>query len=254
MSDAFADIEVRRELACCIVTLNRPSVHNAISLRMMDELSAALAAAEREPSCVCLVITGAGAKTFCAGGDLTEFAALRTREAAEAMSLKLQELSRALRRSHLIIITALNGDAYGGGVEFALAADIRVAVENARLAFFQVTLGVTPAWRGIARALQQMPRSTAMLLCLGGEKVDAQTALRYGLIDTIAPPGQALEAALAIAQRIASHPPLAVRTIKAMIDAPRGDDDENLREEAEAFSAAWVSDDHWKAVAARKRR
>jgi len=93
-----------------------------------------------------------------------------------------------------------------------------------------------------------------MLLCLGGEKIQAQTALRYGPIDKLAPPDQALAVAHELATRTGSHPPLAVRTIQAMIDAPRGDDDRNLREEPEAFSAAWVSDNHCKAVAARQKR
>ncbi|TAM60848.1 enoyl-CoA hydratase/isomerase family protein [bacterium] len=234
------------------MTLSRPEVHNAISLRMIDEMTEVLAEAAGDPQWGCLVVTGAGEKTFTSGGDLKEFAQLRTREQAEEMSIRMQRLVRAVRNAPLPVLAAMNGDAYGGGLEFALAADARVLDERGRLGFLQVTIGVTPAWRGVSRAKELLTRSTAFMLMSTGEVIDAQQALAYGLVNRIAGAGRALAETLELAGKIASHPPLAVRTIKQMLNAPPGDTDADLEREAAAFAGAWISADHWEALAARR--
>ncbi|MBV8074634.1 MAG: enoyl-CoA hydratase/isomerase family protein [Candidatus Eremiobacteraeota bacterium] len=241
-------LSVRDDGPIRVVTLERPEVHNAMSERLMDELGTALAEAEAA-GVVAFVVTGSGERSFCSGGDLKEFDLLRTREATVAMSLRMQRLARALRRSPLVTIAALNGDAYGGGLEFALAFDLRVAAEHVRLGFLQVTLGITPAWRGVSRLRELAGRSTALALLLTGERFDAKRALSYGIVDRIAEQS-ALDGALALARGIAAHSPVAVRTLKAMVDAPAGDDDAALEREAGMFAEAWLSDAHWAAVAA----
>lgn len=249
---AFRLIGVRDEGPVRLVTLERPQVHNAMSEQLMDELSEALKESESAGQRV-LVVTGSGEKTFCSGGDLKEFKALRTREATMAMSLRAQRLARALRRSPIVSIAALNGDAYGGGLEFALAFDLRVAARHARFGFLQVTLGITPAWRGVSRLRELVGRSSAILLLLTGERFDAQTAENYGIVDRIAE-GSAVEAAQTLAQTIASYPATAVRIIKMMVDARTEDDEASLDLEASRFSEAWLSDDHWNALAAVRKR
>jgi enoyl-CoA hydratase len=239
-------LSVQDEGAIRILTLQRPEVHNAMSQELMGEVSRALEEAEAADQRA-LIVTGAGERSFCSGGDLREFGELRTREATVAMSLRMQGLSRALRRSPLVTIAAMNGDAYGGGLEFALAFDVRVAARHVRLGFLQVTLGITPAWRGVSRLRELVGRSTAMLLLLTGERFDAQAAQRYGIVDVVAD-GSALDGARALAQKITAHPKIAVRTIKAMVDAPAGDDDETLAAEASRFCDAWLSDEHWAAL------
>jgi enoyl-CoA hydratase len=233
-----------------IATLNRPEAHNPLSLATIDELGWVLSEAEAD-GCSCLIVTGAGDRTFSAGGDLKEFAELKTAESAIAMSLRMQRVSRAMRRSPLIVIAAMNGDAYGGGLELSLGADIRVAAVHARFAFYQVKLGITPAWRGAIRLRDIMPRSRALMLLAGGERFSAEDALRWGLVDQLAEKGHALESALKLAQTMAGNSALAVRTIKAMVDAPRRDNDDDLDREAELFSRAWMSDEHWDALASR---
>lgn len=242
---------IRDEGPLRILTLERPEVHNAMSEALMDELAGALAAAESARIPV-LVITGSGSKSFCSGGDLREFDALRTREAATSMSLHMQRVARAMRRSPVVTIAALNGDAYGGGLEFALACDLRVAAAHARFGFLQVTLGITPAWRGVSRLRELCGRSTALRLLLTGERFDSRDAQRYGIVDFIAE-ADALDAGLQLARSIAAHPPTAVRTIKAMIDAHAGDEDAALELEASRFCDAWLSDEHWAALAARRK-
>ena len=249
---AFRLIGVRDEGPIRVVTLERPEVRNAMSEQLMDELSQSLRGAESAGQRV-LVVTGSGESVFCSGGDLKEFDALRTREAAMAMSLRMQRLVCAFRASPLVTIAALNGDAYGGGLEFALAFDMRVSASHARFGFLQVTLGITPAWRGVSRLRELVGRSSAMLLLLTGERFDAQTAHRYGIVDRIAE-GSALQAARALAETIASYPAAAVRIIKTMVDAQAGDDEASLDLEASRFSEAWLSDDHWDALARRYKR
>lgn len=254
--ESYATIALNRRASehVLIITLSRPEVHNAISLGMIDEITEVLAEAAGDPLLGCLVVTGAGEKTFTSGGDLKEFAGLRTREQAEEMSLRMQRLARAIRNAPFPVLAAMNGDAYGGGLEFALAADARVLDERGRVGFLQVTIGVTPAWRGVSRAQELLARSTAFLLMSTGEVIDAPRALTYGLVDRVAPAGTALPETLEIARKIASHPPLAVRTIKQMLNAPLGDADEDLEREAAAFAGAWISADHWEALAARSER
>jgi enoyl-CoA hydratase/carnithine racemase len=249
MASAFDLLSVRDEGPIRIVVLERPEVHNAMSEALMDELTAALAQAEIA-GLRAFVVSGSGSKSFCSGGDLKEFSELRTREATVAMSLRMQRLARAMRRSPLLTIAALNGDAYGGGLEFALAFDLRVGAEHVRLGFLQVTLGITPAWRGVSRLRELVGRSTAILLLLTGERIDAEAAMRYGLIDLIVRDGEAIDVALALAKKIVQHPAPAVRILKAMVDAPPGDDDAALEREAAMFSEAWLSDEHWAAVEA----
>lgn len=242
---------VREDGPIRVLTLERPEVHNAMSEQLMDELALALSDAERAGTAV-VVITGSGRKSFCSGGDLKEFDALRTSEPAIAMSLRMQRLSRAMRRSSVVTVAALNGDAYGGGLEFALACDLRVAAEHARFGFLQITLGITPAWRGVSRLRDLVGRSTALKLLLTGERFDATEAQRYGIVDVVTD-ADVLDVSAELARRIASYPRNAVRTIKAMIDAPQGDDDDSLALEAQRFCNAWLSDEHWAALASSRR-
>ncbi len=236
-----------------VITLERPEVHNAISLALMDEIGASLAGAEAA-GLRAFVVTGSGERSFCSGGDLKEFSELRDRDAAMAMSLRMQRLARALRGSPLVTLAALNGDAYGGGLEFALAFDLRVAAESAHFGFLQVTLGITPAWRGISRLRELVGRSTALRLLLTGERFDAAAALRYGIVDSVVGGQSVLDATLELAHRITAHPAIATRTIKSMLDASLLDDDASLEREAASFSGAWLSDEHWTAVAAAATR
>lgn len=250
-------VEIRDDGPIRIVTIARPQVHNAMSQALMAAVAAALGDAEKAGARA-FVVTGAGEKSFCSGGDLKEFDSLRTRESTLGMSMRMQRLVRALRRSPLITIAALNGDAYGGGLEFALGFDLRVAAENARFGFLQVTLGITTAWRGVSRLRELVGRSTALMLLLAGERFDAQAAFGYRIVDRVTARGGALEGALALAKQIVAHPAPAVRILKAMVDEgtnnqSANDEDASLEREAAMFAEAWLSDEHWAAVEARKR-
>ncbi len=240
-----------------LLRIDRPAVHNAISLRTMAELDRVLTWLETRSAALALVLTGSGDRTFVAGGDLKDFAKLETYEAAAAMSRQMQSLMRRLEMLPIPVIGAINGDCLGGGCEVALAADIRIVSETARFGFKQVELGITPAWGGRRRLVQLIGRSKALMLLLSGDLLDARGAEQIGLADKVTPSHQVLEAALELARRIAAHPPLAVKAIKQVVNHYCAISQANeIAFEAELFAKTWISRDHHEALAARaeKRR
>src|SRR5665213_3459920 len=194
------------------ITLNRPAVLNALNLRMLDELGAAFAELGAEPNLRAVILTGAGAKAFAAGADIGELNALPGAHAGEAQARKGQALTRTIERLRVPVIAAVNGFALGGGCELAMACDVRIASENAKFGQPEVNLGLLPGYGGTQRAARLLGEGTAMYLCLTGEMLDAQEALRVGLVQKVVP----LDGLLAEAQRIAEL--IAAKAPRAIVD------------------------------------
>jgi enoyl-CoA hydratase len=246
-------LEIDQRVA--VITLQRPEVHNAISLQTVAELEQVLDPVVASPDVGALILTGAGSRSFASGGDLKEFEALRTREQAIDLSMRMQQVMTRLSQADTPVIAALNGDAYGGGFEVAMGCDMRVASRAARVAFLQVTLGITPAWGGRQRIIEAVGRSRGLRFMLTGEVLSADDACALGLIDMVVPPEDVLHTAIDLARRMASHAPLAVRAIKRAVNrAAQLGPDEAMRFEAETFADTWLSDDHWEALAARREK
>ena len=238
-----------------LITIDRPAVHNAISLATMAELDRVLSWLETKSRVGAVVLTGAGDRTFVSGGDLKDFAQLETHEAAAAMSRRMQSLMARFEMLPIPVIGAINGDCLGGGCEVALAADIRVVSDGSHFGFKQVALGITPAWGGRHRLVRLVGRARALMLLLSGELLDAHEAERIGLADKVVPHGHALEAAIELAQQIAANPALAVRAIKrAVNDDAVTSDAESIAFEADLFAQTWISKDHQEALAARREK
>jgi enoyl-CoA hydratase len=226
------------------VTLNRPSVLNALNLRMLDELSDAFARLGANENVRAVILTGAGTKAFAAGADIGELNALPNARAAEAQARKGQALTTLIERLRVPVIAAVNGFALGGGCELAMACDIRVASENAKFGQPEVNLGILPGYGGTQLTTRLVGEGMAMYLCLTGEMIDAQEALRTGLVQKVVP----LEGLLAEAQRIAgliaAKAPLAVAAAKrAIVDGasmPLGD---GLALEALLFGQVVMTED-----------
>lgn len=142
----MVDLEIDDGLA--VLTIDRPHARNAIALDTMDQLEKALDAAAGAQA---LVITGAGDRAFVSGGDLKELSALRTEEDAAAMARRMRAICDQLADFPAPVVAALNGHAFGGGAEVAVAADIRVAADDIKIAFNQVALEIMPAWGGAER-------------------------------------------------------------------------------------------------------
>jgi len=238
-----------------LLTINRPSVHNAISLVTMAELDRVLRWLETDSKVGSVVLTGAGNRVFVSGGDLKDFERLETYDSAVAMSRQMQGLMARLEALPMPVIGAINGDCLGGGCEVALAADIRVVSETAHFGFKQVTLGITPAWGGRSRLIRLVGRSKALMLLLSGETIDARESERIGLADKVVAPAEVLSASLQLAAQIASNPPMAVHAIKQMVNHDTAPGDQNgAAFEADLFARTWISEDHQEALAARKQK
>ena len=163
----MVDLELDDGLA--IITIDRPHARNAISLETMDQLDKALDGAEGARA---LVLTGAGDRAFVSGGDLKELAALRTEWDASTMAFRMRSICDRIAGFPTPTIAVLNGHALGGGAEFAVAADIRLAADDIKIGFNQVTLEIMPAWGGAERLVALVGYSKALLLAGTGTVLD----------------------------------------------------------------------------------
>lgn len=200
-----------------VITINRADVLNALSAVTVRELGEALAAAEADANVRVLILTGAGEKSFVSGADIAELAGLdpiggrRTAEFGQSVFRRLELMGKPS-------IAAINGYALGGGCELAMACTIRIAAETAKMGLPEVTLGVIPGYAGTQRLPRIVGRGTALDLILTGRAVDAQEALRIGLVSQVVPPGDLMETARKTALRILRNGPLAIRAAMQAVD------------------------------------
>jgi enoyl-CoA hydratase len=210
VSGAFVRVENPEE-DIRVVTVDRPEKLNALNARVLEELTAAIAGAETASGLRCLVITGGGEKAFIAGADIAELAKLTPIEGREH-SRRGQALVDRIEALPVPTIAAINGYAYGGGLELAMACSIRVASENARMGLPETSLGIIPGYGGTQRLARHVGRARALELVLTSEKgLTAADAERIGLVNRVVPAGQALPASLEIARKIRANGPTACR-------------------------------------------
>jgi E-phenylitaconyl-CoA hydratase len=199
------------------VVLNRPDAMNAIDPEMRVELIKTWNRVRDDDDIWVVVITGAGEKAFCAGADLKRTMPTEETFAQQTFNKPAPISPVAHMEMDKPIIAAINGYAMGGGLELALACDIRIASEAAQFALSEARIGSIPGSGGTQRLPRAISLSNAMLMLLTGDRIDAQEAYRTGLVSKVVPPAELMPAALAIAERIASNAPLAVRAIKRLV-------------------------------------
>lgn len=200
------------------LTLDNPPL-NVVFRGLTEALDRALHALERDPAVRAVVLTGAGTRAFCAGSDITEFRPLMEPGLIVPGKLALQHaVFGRLDDFPKPTVAAVNGLAFGGGLEIAVCCDLIVADGAARFALPEIKLGVFPGSGGPVRVTRRVGEGRAKELMFLGEPIDAATALAWGLVNRVAPPGQALEAALALAATLAQRPPLALALCKQAID------------------------------------
>jgi enoyl-CoA hydratase/carnithine racemase len=205
-------IDYKKEGHIAIFTINRPEAMNALNMATMAELRDTLTKFRDDDELWVGIITGAGEKAFCGGADIKDtlpFMKEHGRDpwAMPASIMRGMELWKPL-------VAAINGMALGGGLELALACDIRVAAENARLGTPEVTLGLIPGWGGTQRLPRAIPQCKAAELLLTGKLIDAQEAHRIGLVNQVVPQAEVLAKAKEWAEAICKAAPLAVRAAK----------------------------------------
>ncbi len=219
-----------------VITIDRPHARNAIAPQTMDQLEQAL---DQVAGANALVITGAGDRAFVSGGDLKQLAAIRTEPEAAAMAWQMRSLCDRIAAFPAPVIAALNGHALGGGAEFAVAADIRVAAADIKIGFNQVSLAIMPAWGGAERLAALVGRSQALLLAGTGSVLDASEAERVGLINRVVPRASFAAEWRALARALATRPAGEVKRVLAGASPD---------EAVAAFARLWVSDEHWAAA------
>jgi enoyl-CoA hydratase len=232
------------------LTINRPEKRNALKMGLLDELGAALTTYVDDENLKCAVITAAGDRCFAAGGDLKELDTIRSPEDAEAMSKRGRQALDQVRRFPLPVIAGLNGLAFGGGAELAMACDLRVAVPGAEIGFLQAQLNVTTAWGGGIDLIIAIGGQKALDLLLSSKRLSAEDAFDLGLIDRICSPAQDLDDCLQeFLSPYLQRSSRVLRGFKALTAAYRRTVHEKLTAvEQGNFITSWTHPDHWAAV------
>jgi enoyl-CoA hydratase len=231
-----------------LVTLDRPEALNALSFDLLDELAATLERLDADPSCRAIVITGAGGRAFASGADIRELA---TQTYASLTAAGRFTAWDRLAVIGLPLIAAVRGYALGGGCELAMACDMIVAAEDATFGQPEIRLGVMPGAGGTQRFTRAIGKARAMELILTGRTMTAREAEAAGLVTRVVPAAATVDAALELAGRIATMPPLAVRAAKAAIlDAGERSLAAGLAREREAFFRLFDTQDQAEGMAA----
>ncbi|MBI2845034.1 MAG: enoyl-CoA hydratase/isomerase family protein [Chloroflexi bacterium] len=247
----YENILVDIEEGVATITINRPQVLNALSQATIEELTAALGDLGGDDTVRAIIISGAGERAFSAGADIKELAAIPTRKEAEAMARRGQSLTIRIEELPKPVIAAINGIAVGGGCELALACDLRVAAETARLGQPEINLGIIPGWGGCIRLPRLVGRGMANYLIYSGEIISAQEALRIGLVDMVFPAAEFLPQAKALAHKLAEKPPLALSAAKRTIHSGLAEDpSRGLEHEAGEFGRLFDTADRQEGMAA----
>jgi len=212
----------------------------------MAELASALDEVASSDASV-LVVTGGGTRVFVAGGDLKELASIRTLDEATEMAQTMRSVLDRLSSLAIPVLGAINGDAYGGGAEVAVACDMRLAASDVRCAFNQVALGIMPAWGGIERLTALIGPGRALKLLSTGAVLSAHEALEQGLFDEVVERELFEERWHTVAAQIARAPRRALIGIKAAQRAALPLVRPELAAAAIAsFAKTWVDEDHWR--------
>ena len=209
-------VQVTKEDKLAVVTINRPPV-NALNQEVLDELEKVIEGLSKEEDVRTVIITGVGEKAFVAGADIGEFPSL-TSANGEKLSRRGQQVFQKIADFPAPVIAAVNGFALGGGLELALACDIRVMAKNAKVGLPEVTLGIFPGYAGTQRLPRLIPSSKARELIFTGEMIDAEEAYKIGLADHLVEEGQAVDKAHEIAGKILKAGPIAIRLAKQAVN------------------------------------
>ncbi len=217
--DHQSDLMVEAKDGIAVLTLNRPQVHNAISMKMRQLLGEALDDLNGNDDIRVLILTGAG-KSFCVGVDLkerkemSEKEVLKLREKGPVNQMKIINLNKP-------VIAAINGHALAGGLELALACDLRIASENATFALTEISLGIIPGGGGTQLLPRLIGDAQAREMILTGSRVEARTAERLGIVSRVVPAAELMPTAMELASKIKDYSPIALKNAKKAMNRSR---------------------------------
>lgn len=239
----YETLRIERAGTTALVTINREKKLNALDTTVLRELQALVLELSADAGVRAVILTGAGQKSFVAGADISELARLSPQEAIARARLG-QLVMNTIEASPRPFIAAINGFALGGGLELALACDIRIASTNAKLGLPEVTLGLIPGYGGTQRLPRILSRGKALELILTGEPVDAHEAHRIGLVERVVDQPQLLDEARKVASAIALRGPVAVALAKRAVHVGVEQSmDTGLAFEAAQFGVVYTTQD-----------
>ncbi len=251
----YETITVEKRDKVAILTINRPDKLNALSSKVHIEGVAALDDLRKDDSVRVLIITGAGEKSFIAGADISEFEGKTP--VTQRATFHEKTLFNSIDTFPKPVIAMVNGFCLGGGNELALACDIRIASENARFSQPEINLGIIPGGGGTQRLTRLIGEGRSMEIVLTGDMIDAETALRFGLVNHVYPADELESKTLELAEKIAEKAPIALQLAKEAVKfASRSNLDEGLRREVDLFAICFSTEDKQEGVSAflEKRR
>lgn len=221
MAEDFVHAERHGDVA--LVTLDRPAKLNTLTPTMLDALESTARALDADTSVRVVVLTGSGERAFCVGADITEWAALPPLDMWRRWVKRGHQVFDQWARLRQPVIAAINGHAFGGGLELALTADIRMAAHSAGFALPEASIATCPGWSGTQRLVQLLGASHAKYLVLSGRRLSAEQAHANGLVHEVVPADQLRSRALALAQEMAGKAPVALQLSKQLVNAAAND-------------------------------
>ena len=221
MAESF--IQLERDGAVATVTLNRPAKLNSLTPAMLDQLEQTARELDGDGDIRVVILTGAGEKAFCVGADINEWAALKPLDMWRRWVRRGHQVFDQWARLRVPVIAAINGHAFGGGLELAAVADIRIAVASATFGLPEATIATCPGWSGTQRLAALIGASRVKYLALTGTRIDAMEAWRIGILHERVQDKDVLVRARELAAGICKLAPVSVQLIKQIIDAGRGD-------------------------------
>jgi len=235
-------VQRQHEGDICFVTLNREHKLNTLTPAMLDALEVHARAIEADPSVRVVILTGAGGRAFCVGADITEWAALDALDMWRRWVKRGHQVFDQWARLRQPVIAAINGHAFGGGLELAICADIRIATSAAQYALPEASIATCPGWSGSQRMVRLIGGSQTKYLAISGQRLYASQALQSGLVHEVVAAEGLLERARALAADMATKAPVSLQLTKQLVNAATGEDRDAVLEAMAGALAASTQD------------
>lgn len=239
---ADAEIKVSRSGDICTVTVCREGKLNSLTPAMLDALETHARAIDADKDIRAVILTGAGERAFCVGADINEWAALQPLDMWRRWVKRGHQVFDQWARLRQPVIAAINGHAFGGGLELAITADIRISTHATQFALPEASIATCPGWSGSQRLVRLVGASHAKYLAIGGQRISAVQALQSGLVHEVVDADVLHTRAQALAKEIASKAPVSVQLTKQLIHAASGEDRDATIEAMAGALAATTSD------------
>ena len=241
MSETNSGIIIEQVDGIVTIQLNRSKVLNAIDRRMLDQLDTEVSRLHQDTSVRVVILTGSGNRSFCVGTDLNHIATL-TSESIQKWVIDGNRMLSRLANLHVPVIAEINGYAIGGGLEVALACDLRIADDTSSFSLPEITHGWFPGWGGTNRLLNITGETRAKEMIFLGERIDSTTALNFGLINRIFPAKSLATETTKIAESLAEKSPVAIQAAKAALSrTPLPENSFEINYEALALSTCFAT-------------